>query len=121
MTSKSYKILFIRIALSLMALSPIIANAQFNAIQANVSNTLCGVYKIVHNTILIVGLTLMVLGAVLYGGANLLPAGPRGQLQGYGMGMLFGGVVGVVISLIAPFLLAIITNNTIANIVGLCP
>ena len=83
MTSKSYRILFIRIALSLMALFSIIGNAApFNAIQANVSNTLCGVYKIVHNTILIVGLTLMVLGAVLYAGANLLPAGPRGQLQG---------------------------------------
>ncbi len=76
-------------------------------------NTPCSailtVYNSVENIIFILGLTLMILGGALYAGSHLLPTQTRGQLQGYGMGMIIGGVIGVIIVIAAPYILDIIS------------
>ncbi|MEM4097115.1 MAG: hypothetical protein QXS81_00275, partial [Candidatus Micrarchaeaceae archaeon] len=84
-----------------------------NNIAASVSTTICPIYTAVQNTILVVGLILLVLGGALYGGAHILPGQQKGSLQGYGLGMITGGVVGVILALSASTILALVTGKTV--------
>ena len=77
---------------------------------ASISSTLCSVFDTIKTIIFILALTLMVLGGVLYSGANLTPSQLKGQFQGYGMAMIMGGVIGIIIVLAAPYILSLIIN-----------
>ncbi|MCL5423657.1 MAG: hypothetical protein M1385_01065 [Candidatus Marsarchaeota archaeon] len=83
-------------------------------------NAICTVYSDVETVIFILGLTLMILGAALYAGSHVMPSQSKGSLQGYGMGMILGGVVGVIIALLAPYILQLITGQTAAQITAQC-
>lgn len=94
-------------------------------------NVICAVFNVVKNIIFILGLTLMLLGAAFYAGANIMPSQQRGSFQGYGMSMMIGGIVGVVIAVAAPFVLNLLvasggTNSvlgytTTSSVTSLCP
>jgi hypothetical protein len=111
----------IRLMLVLTVLGGLLA-VQFAAAQygagttttagASISSTLCSVFDTIKNVIFILALTLMVLGGSLYAGANLTPSNLKGQFQGYGMGMILGGIVGVIIVLAAPYILGLIINSS---------
>lgn len=90
-------------------------NPSAGALQA-----ICTIYNDVQTIIFILGLTLMILGAAMYAGSHVMPSQSKGSLQGYGMGMVIGGFVGVVIALIAPYLLELITGATAAQITSSC-
>ncbi len=83
-------------------------------------NAICTVYSDVETVIFILGLTLMILGAALYAGSHVMPSQSKGSLQGYGMGMILGGVVGVIIALLAPYILQLITGQTALQITAQC-
>ena len=63
----------------------------------------------------VLGLTLLVLGAALYAGGTIAPGDVKGKIQGYGLGMMIGGIAGVVLSIIAPWILALITSSASAT------
>ncbi len=90
------------------ALVPVAATSGL----ANVLAPICAVYSIVHTAVYVLGLTLLVLGAMLYAGGNIAPGNLKGQIQGYGMGMITGGIAGVVLAMIAPWIMGVITSNT---------
>ncbi|MGC8649247.1 MAG: hypothetical protein ACP5UN_03470 [Candidatus Micrarchaeia archaeon] len=78
------------------------------------NNVLCqmvNVYNTVDTAIFIIGLMLMLLGGALYAGAHIMPGQSKGILQGYGMGMILGGVVGVIIAVLLPYLFQLITGQ----------
>ena len=116
--------LLLRLAAVLIALSGFASKVNATALtdMSNTANkiqsTLCSVYNLVHNVIFLLGLVLMVLGAALYASGTLAPTLPKGAIQGYGMGMIMGGVGGVIITLLAPFVLGMLTGNT--NIAAAC-
>lgn len=79
---------------------------QFASAQASgVSSAICTIFRDITSVIFVLALTLVILGGTLYAGANLLPAQTKGAMQGYGMSMVVGGVVGIIIVLAAPFIL----------------
>lgn len=85
------------------------------------SSSLCTVITSIRGAIGVVALTLFVLGATLYAVANFLPAAGnfRTGLQGWAMGMMIGGVVGIILILIGPFILDTVVSvaaNSIAPI-----
>ena len=84
----------------------------------NVITPICSVYVTVHTVVFILGLTLLILGAALYAGGNIAPGNLKGQIQGYGMGMIVGGIVGVMLAIIAPWMLGVISGNT--TIAAIC-
>jgi len=86
--------------------------------QSNAVNAICVVYNTVVSVVFILGLALMVLGGAVYAGAHVLPGSTKGTAQGYGMGMLIGGVIGVAIAVVAPYILQVISGN--ANIAATC-
>jgi len=84
--------------------------AQLTAIQQEIGN----ICNAIESIVFILGLALMLLGGALYAGSHVMPGQTRGQIQGYGMSMLIGGLVGVIIALVAPWVLneVIILSNT---------
>ncbi len=72
---------------------------------SSLTNILCGVKDAVMTVVFVVGLLLLVVGGSMYALAHIMPAQQKGALQGYGMGMIIGGVAGIILTLIAPFLI----------------
>lgn len=81
---------------------------------------LCGVYNTVHNIVFLLGVVLFILGGALYAGANVMPSASKGQIQGYGMGFILGGVVGVLIAILAPYIIGIVSGQSGASILTAC-
>lgn len=111
--------------LLLMALGLLTAVPASADTTSNVITPICNVYNAVHTAIFILGLTLMILGGALYAGSHLMPSQSKGPLQGYGMGMVLGGVIGVIIAVISPFLLKLIIPSSslpsgISTVSGIC-
>ena len=92
------------------------AEAQANIIPC----TLVNITNIIYSAIFIVGLMLMILGGALYAGAHIMPGQSKGTLQGYGMGMILGGIVGVIVAIFAPYIFNLITGNTISAYTSIC-
>ncbi len=94
-----------------------VANAQVAAI----SSDLCNIVGIVRALIGLLALVLFIIGGALYAVGHFLPqAGQIKQnLQGWSMGMVLGGIIGVVLVLIAPFAINMIIGfggNTLAPV-----
>ncbi len=98
----------------LLAAFTVSATGQ-GAISSNIISTTCSLYATVHTVIFVIGLVLIIIGAALYAGAQVLPGNLKGSAQGYGMGMAVGGVVGVILALAAPFILQSVTGNSSAS------
>lgn len=82
------------------------------------TTTLCTVATEVFQVIFILGLMLMIIGAAMYAAAHILPGQQKGALTGYGMGMIIGGVVGVVLALMAGPIMNIILQASGSNVLG---
>ncbi len=109
----------LRIGLAMLAVltflvTPVMAQAQPNSVICSIIT----LYQDVAAAIFVIGLMLMILGGALYAGAHLMPSQQRGSLQGYGMGMVLGGVIGIIIAVLAPFILQVITGNSVTVAVG---
>ncbi len=110
------RIMFVLLLVAGIAMAPIVSasygngNGNSNSGVSTISSTICGVYDSVKTIIFILALTLMVLGGALYAGANLMPSNLKGMFQGYGMGMIIGGVIGVIIVLASPYILSVILS-----------
>lgn len=107
---------YIFLALTAIGLVAVLAQGQISQQPGSAAtNAICLVFNTVRNIIFLLGLTLMILGAALYAGANIMPAQAKGGFQGYGMAMIIGGVVGVAIAVAAPFVLNLILSANPGN------
>jgi hypothetical protein len=95
------------------------ASAQ-TSLQVTISSVICPIYLAVNTGIFIIGLTLMILGGALYAAAHIMPGSSKGSLQGYGMSMIIGGVVGVIIAELAPYILGLLTSTSSTTITSYC-
>ena len=81
---------------------------------------LCGVYNNVHNIIFLLAIVLVLVGGTLYAGANVMPSASKGATQGYGIGFILGGVVGVIISILAPYIIGLVSGRSESSILSVC-
>ena len=81
-----------------------LAYAQ-NAV-SNVQDILCSVINTVSDILSILALMMFILGGTLYAFAHVLPAtgNIRANLQGWGLGMLMGGIISLILYIIAPYI-----------------
>jgi hypothetical protein len=116
------------ILVSLISISTIVYS-QASGAATSVTGALCQIYNTVRNVIFLIGITLAVLGGVIYAVASIMPGSHKGGLQGYGIGMIIGGVLGIVIAVAAPYILnlivssnpnSILTSTGTAGVNGLC-
>ena len=116
--SRNIKVLM----LPLMVLSFIATMSASQSIVSTVTSQIYIIYTVVHTAIFILGLALMIGGAALYAASHIMPGQTKSTLQGYGMGMIMGGVIGVIIAEIAPFLLGLImgSSGAVSSITATC-
>ncbi len=85
------------------------------------SSQFCSIVNDIRDVIGILALAMFLVGAILYAGGNFLPAAGnlKSSTQGWAMGMIIGGAIGIVLVIIAPYILSIIisfSNGTIPPI-----
>lgn len=95
--------------LMLGAFAPL-ASAQQSGISATstgIEIQICSLISLISSVIGILAIFLFVLGAVLYAVAQVLPAAGnlKAGTQGWGMGMLIGGIIAVVLYILSSFLI----------------
>ncbi len=99
-------------------LSNLVLSVSYANLTSSITTTICQIFNTIHSVIFVLGLALMVVGAALYAAGNVMPSDQKSQVQGYGMSMIFGGVIGVIIALAAPAILSIISGQ--ASIAASC-
>lgn len=85
--------------------------AQTNTL-SQLSSQLCTIVGDVRDVIGVFALVLFIIGGVLYAAAHFLPAAGqiRGNLQGWSMGMIIGGIIGIILVIAAPAIVNIVTG-----------
>ncbi len=67
------------------------------------SSSFCGIVNLVKSVISLVALLMFIAGGVLYAIGHFLPAAGqiKGSMQGWAMGMIIGGIVGIILVILA--------------------
>lgn len=101
------KVLLMVIGTLSILIAPVIAQTA----GTSVTTELCNIEQDIHSIVFVLALVLLILGGILYAAAHVVPPSQRGSIQGYAFGMIMGGIIGVIIVLVAPFLI----NQVIAG------
>lgn len=101
----------LRALVSLLLLLDLLAtaSAQGNTVQL-LTSTLCGIVGGVRAVVGDLALALFLLGGILYASAHFLPSAGnlKPQAQSWSMAMLIGGVIGVILVIVAPLIVSIV-------------
>jgi hypothetical protein len=89
------------------------ASVQPTGTAGVIINTLCSVYTSVHNTIFLLCIMLMLFGAGVYAFGHIMPGTHKGQFQSYGMGLIMGAIIGIILAVLAPYILKVIAGNAL--------
>lgn len=117
----------IRLAIYLVFISGVVANLLGLSLSAQSSvdlltSNLCNVVNTVRTVVGIFALVLFVVGGVLYAAAHFLPAAGnlRSGLQGWSLGMIMGGIIGLILVLAAPWIVSTVAGfgSSISSISG---
>ncbi len=83
-------------------------NPQISTLSAE----FCSIVNDVRDVIGILALAMFLVGAILYAGGNFMPAAGniKSSTQGWAMGMIVGGVIGIILVIAGPFILSIIAG-----------
>jgi hypothetical protein len=94
-------------------------SAQASTTTVAAQAALCSVISTISFILSILALMLFILGGTLYAFAHFLPATGnfRGGMQGWGMGMLMGGIISLILYILAPFIVGKIESiNTTSGL-----
>ena len=84
---------------------------------ATVSDTLCGIIAGISQVIGLLAIFMFILGGTLYGFAHFMPASGnlKGSMQGWGMGVLMGGIIMIILYALAPFIISNLLQFSISG------
>ncbi len=101
------------IALDMFA---VLAYAQVNGTQL-LSQEFCAIVNDIRDVVGVFALAMFLIGGILYAAGHFMPAAGniRSTTQGWAMGMIIGGIIGLILVIIAPTILQIITSFGAGN------
>ena len=103
---------------------PLYASQTTSAASYAVAQELCGIVAQVEAIIGILTLLLFIVGGTIYAFSHFLPGQTRGAAQGWSMGMITGGVIGLVIVILSPWVIEQIslagTGQSYASTINSC-
>ncbi len=108
--------IFAAVLMLYLAVMPLAYAQTSSNASTTIQSTLCGIISTISSVIFIIAIFMFVLGAILYGVAHMFPAAGnlKGSTQGWGIGMIVGGIVAIVLYLLSSFIithLAALSNN----------
>jgi hypothetical protein len=80
---------------------------------ATISSTLCSVVRFIRTAAVILAIVMFTVGGILYAIGNVLTGGMKQSAHGWAQGLIIGGVIALVLVIIAEPLV-----NTFAKIAG---
>ncbi|MDE1869472.1 MAG: hypothetical protein KGH71_00605 [Candidatus Micrarchaeota archaeon] len=82
------------------------------SVVTTLTSQLCGIVNGVRTVIGVIALVMFLVGGTLYAVGHFMPAAGqiKASMQGWAMGMILGGVIGVVLVILAPFIISTILN-----------
>lgn len=86
---------------------------------APLQSGLCAIVSLLNMVLYTLALALFVVGGAIYTLAHTLPAQARGAIQGYGAGIMLGGISVAIIAIVAPYLVGLILGGG-AGAASLC-
>jgi len=92
---------------SFRALAPLLASGAVFAtsrLASNINTSLLDLVQLIKDIVPIVVLALFILAGLVYALGQVFDAATRQKAQNWAMAMIVGGVVGILIVIIAPFL-----------------
>ncbi|MGC8586934.1 MAG: hypothetical protein ACP5K9_01435 [Candidatus Micrarchaeia archaeon] len=103
------KINYLKLLVSLLLVSQI-SSLAFAQAASLLSSVFQSIVSIVQTVIGVFAIALFMVGGVLYAAAHFLPAAGqiKANMQGWAMGMIIGSIVGLILVLIAPYLVGLI-------------
>jgi heme/copper-type cytochrome/quinol oxidase subunit 2 len=112
-----YASLILAFSLIMLVLTSRLVVSQGDPYQITVSSptspiltSICEFFNTIRGTVFLIVLVLMVLGAVIYASANFLGSNLKKQFEGYGMAIMLGCVIGLIIVLLAPYIITLIIH-----------
>ena len=110
----------IRIAITALLLANLVAPLFAQSTIATLTSQLCNIIIGVRTVIGVIALVMFLLGGILYAVGHFMPAAGnvKASMQGWAMGMILGGVIGVILVLVAPFLVGLLLsfNSSLSSI-----
>ncbi len=99
-----------------LSLLSVVAYSQTSP-QQLLTSQLCGVVEGIRTVIGFIALVMFLVGGVLYAGGHFMPAAGniKSSMQGWAMGMIVGGVLGIVLVILAPYIVNTIINFSSAT------
>ena len=102
-------------ALGILALSvlshALVLTTPINGVSM-LTSILCNVANDVRAVVGIFAFVMFLLGGLLYSAGHFMPAAGnlKSSMQGWAMGMLMGGVIGLILVILAPFIIGTIAS-----------
>jgi hypothetical protein len=108
---------FLRLGiLSIVSISILftVISAQNTTSTSIIDTKICQIITVVRGIVGFLVLLLFIIGAIIYAIGHFLPASGnfKTNAQAYGIGMIIGGILGLILVIIAPYLVTMIINFT---------
>ena len=102
----------LRLVMSLLIFTSVFSTVIADSTTTALSSTLCGIVGDVRTIVGILALTLFLIGGVLFAVSHFLPTNMefKKSMTAWSQGMIVGGLIGLVIVLIAGPIIGLITN-----------
>jgi len=116
----TYKHLYKLLALILLAN---LASATATSIATQLAAALCTIKWIVYGLLPTVALIMFMLAGLAYASGQVFGAETKARAQNWATSLLVGGIVGIVLAILAPAILDIFvrSNPTMAQFASICP
>ena len=88
------------------------ANATVTSIVSVLASEVCSIKYLVYGIMPTVALVLFLLAGFVYAAGQAFGAETKAKAQGWAMSLLVGGVMGIIIIILAPALITIFTTGT---------
>ena len=88
-----------------------------------ITSVLCSIVSDIQAIVGILALAMFIIGGVMYAVAHFLPAGGnyRSNVQGWGVMLMMGGIIGLIFVIIAPYIVGLVTGIGGASFTSSCP
>lgn len=84
-----------------------------------VQSELCSIYFTINTILAILALAIVLIGAALYAGGNIMPGQSRGIIQGYAFGLIFAGVISLIIIGVSVYALSLASSTSVTQVLSL--
>jgi len=98
-----------------------VASATVTSIASQLAGNICTVKYLIFGLLPTIALVMFLLAGLVYAAGQAFGAETKAKAQGWAMSLLVGGIIGIVLVVLAPALLSIFVSGTAMDSFNTCP